>query len=85
MALPRIWLDDTKDPTKEANIKLFIDGASQPSPSKAFVPIKTLKTPSSKSLVMIPTRAFLALSDPVTKTKLSSPFKVVNTYEFSSP
>ena len=49
IALPLIWLESMKLPTKLARIKVFMHGESQPSPKRALVPTMMLMIPFSNS------------------------------------
>ena len=69
IALPRIWFDSMKLPTKLARISEFMHGESQPSPSRDFVPISILKSPCENASV---TSATLFLLEPDTFTLLYS-------------
>ena len=59
MALPRIWLESIKLPTKLARISVFMQGESQPSPSNDLVPMMMLIMPFSKSLATKSTLSLL--------------------------
>ena len=59
IALPLIWFDNIKLPTKLAIIREFIQGESHPSPSRDFVPTISEIFPSSNNLPTIATFSLL--------------------------
>ncbi len=61
IALPRIWFDSIKLPTKLARIRVFMQGESQPSPRSDLVPTSAQISPLSKSA---PTAATFSLFPP---------------------